>query len=226
MVKKLGILQSCSLFTGIEPASLRAMLGCLSANFICYEKNEAIFREGDSIHHLGVVLSGAVQIVKNDFFGNRSIVASIGPGQLFGESFACANVPALPVSAVACEKSEIMLVDCRRITMTCSNACAFHNQMVLNLLQVMAQKNLLFNRKVEILSQRSTRDKLMTYLLEEARRNCSREFTIPFDRQALADYLCVERSALSAEISRMKKAGILDSERSRFILLESADSML
>ena len=223
MVKNLEILQSCPLFAHIEDTSLKAMLGCLGAKAISFNKNETVFAEGDAIHQLGIVLSGAVQIVKNDFFGNRSIVASIGPGQLFGESFACANVPALPVSAVASEKSEVMLIDCHRITLTCSNACAFHNQMVLNLLQVVAQKNLLFNRKVEILSQRSTRDKLMTYLLEEAKKNRSREFTIPFDRQALADFLGVERSALSAEISKLKKDGILDSERSRFTLLEAAE---
>ena len=226
MVKNLEILLNCPLFAHIDGSNLKAMLACLAAKTIAFNKNETIFAEGDAIHHLGIVLSGSVHIVKNDFLGNRSIVASIGPGQLFGESFACANVPALPVSAVANEESEIMLIDCRRITLTCSNACAFHNQMVLNLLQVVAQKNLLFNRKVEILSQRSTRDKLITYLLEEAKKNHSREFTIPFDRQALADYLGVERSALSAEIGKLKKEGILDSERSRFTLLEAAKHRL
>ena len=226
MVKNLEILQGCPLFAHIEHADLSAMLGCLGAKAIALGKNETVFAEGDAIYQLGIVLSGAVQIVKNDFFGNRSIVASIGPGQLFGESFACANVPALPVSVVTSEESEIMLIDCRRITRSCSNACAFHSQIVLNLLQVVAQKNLLFNRKMEILSRRSTRDKLMTYLMEEAKKSRSREFTIPFDRQALADYLGVERSALSAEISKLKKDGILDSERSRFVLLEAAEHML
>ena len=220
MVKNLEILRTCPLFDHIEENDLGAMLACLGAKPRSFRKNDTIFLEGDSIRQLGIVLSGAVQIVKNDFFGNRSIVASIGPGQLFGESFACANVPVLPVSVVASENSEVLLIDCCRITRSCSNACAFHSQMILNLLQVVAQKNLLFNRKVEILSQRSTREKLMTYLLEEAKRSHSREFTIPFDRQALADYLGVERSALSAEISKLKKEGILDSERSRFRLLQ------
>lgn len=219
MVKKLEILKNCPLFAGIEAENLAPMLGCLGAKAVSYGKNEAVFTEGDAIHQLGIVLSGTVQIVKMDFFGNRSIVASIGSGQLFGESFACANVPALPVSVIASEQSEILLVDCRRITLTCSNACAFHNRMVLNLLQVMAQKNLLFNRKVEILSQRSTREKLMTYLLEEAKRSHSDSFTIPFDRQGLADFLGVERSALSAEISKLRREGVLENTRSEFKIL-------
>ncbi len=219
MVKNPEILKSCSLFAGIEEADLMPMLRCLGAKKYTFSKNETVFDEGDSIRHFGVVLSGTVQIEKTDFLGNRSIVASIRPGQLFGESFACAGVRSLPVRVAAQEKSEVLFLDCQRITMTCSNACAFHSRMVLNLLQVMAQKNLMFNRKMEILSQRSTREKLMTYLLEEARRSHSDSFTIPFDRQELADFLGVERSALSAEISKLRKEGILESTRSEFRIL-------
>ena len=219
MKKFLNILQRCPLFENIETNEMSAMLGCLGARVIDRGRNEAIFSEGDPAIYVGILLSGAAQIVKEDFFGNRSIVASIEPSQLFGETFACADIEALPVSVMATEKSEVMLIDCRRITMTCSNACAFHSRMILNLLRGVAAKNLVFNQKIEILSRRTTRDKLMTYLLEQAKRNRSQEFTIPFDRQSLADYLGVERSALSAEISRMRGDGILEAEKSRFRLL-------
>ena len=219
MKKYIPILEKCSLFSQIAPEELLPLLGCLGANVIERAKNETIFSEGDPATHVGILLSGRAQIVKDDIYGNRSIVASIEPGQLFGETFACAGIDVLPIHVIAVENCEIMLIDCRRITRSCSNACAFHSQMVLNLLQVVAQKNLMFNRKMEILSRRSTRDKLMTYLMEEAKKSRSREFTIPFDRQALADYLGVERSALSAEISRMRAEGVFENSRSAFKLL-------
>lgn len=219
MKEYLAVLARCPLFQGIEQAEYAAMLSCLGARKVECGKNEPVFLEGDPANQVGVVLGGAVQIVRDDFYGNRSVVASIQPAQIFGETFACAEIDRLPVSVIATEKSEIMLIDCRRITMTCSNACEFHSRMILNLLRVVAEKNLVFNQKIEIMAKKTTRDKLMAYLLEQAKRNGSREFDIPFDRQSLADYLGVERSALSAEISRMRAEGILQSNRSHFRLL-------
>jgi len=220
MKKYLEVLKVCPLFENIAETDISAMLACIGARVIQCAKNEMVFVEGDPADKVGVVLSGAAQIVKEDFYGNRSIVASVAPSQLFGETFACAGIERLPVSVVCTEKSEIMLVDCRRITMTCSNACEFHSRMILNMLRVVAEKNLVFNRKIEITSKRTTREKLMAYLLEQAKLNRSSEFTIPFDRQSLADYLGVERSALSAEISRMRSEGILETNRSWFRLTE------
>jgi len=219
MKKYLPVLERCPLFDGIAPEHKAAMLGCLGARVIAYEKNEAIFMEGDPAFQVGVVLSGSAQIVKEDFYGNRSIVTSVMPSQLFGESFACADIESMPVSVIAAEKSEIMLIDCRKITVTCSSACSFHSRMILNLLRVVAAKNLVFNQKLEIVSKRTTRDKLMAYLLDQAKQHGSAEFTIPFDRQALADYLGVERSALSAEISRMRAEGVFENTKSTFRLL-------
>lgn len=219
MKKYLPVLERCPLFDGIAPEHKTAMLGCLGARVIAYEKNEAIFMEGDPAFQVGVVLSGSAQIVKEDFYGNRSIVTSVMPSQLFGESFACADIESMPVSVIAAEKSEIMLIDCRKITATCSSACSFHSRMILNLLRVVAAKNLIFNQKLEIVSRRTTRDKLMAYLLDQAKRQDSAEFTIPFDRQALADYLGVERSALSAEISKLRAEGVFENTKSTFRLL-------
>lgn len=220
MENYLSILEKCALFRGIEAGSLSAMLACLGAKLIEREKGSSIFMEGDPANNVGVLLQGSAQIVKDDFYGRRSIVASIEPGQIFGESFACAGVDFLPVSVVAAARCAVMLIDCRRITQTCSNACSFHSQMILNLLQVVARKNLIFNQKIEITSRRTTREKLMTYLLDQAKQYASDSFTIPFDRQALADYLGVERSALSAEISKLRNEGIIESNRSQFRLLQ------
>ena len=213
------ILETCPLFDGIDLKDLSSMLTCLGARVSNYQKNQVIFREGEAANYVGIVLSGAVQIVREDFYGNRSIVARIESSELFGESFACAGVAALPVSAVAVEDSRIMLIDCRRLTVSCTSACSFHSKMIFNLLQVVATKNLIFNQKIEITSHRTTREKLMAYLLMQAKQNKSSSFTIPYDRQALADYLSVDRSAMTVEIGKLRKDGIIACEKSHFELL-------
>ena len=214
-----SILEQCALFDGIRMEDLRAMLGCIDGRTVSVPKGHAVFREGDPATHVGMVLTGAVRMIREDFYGNRSIVAHIGPAELFGETYACAGGASLPISAVADEDSQILLMDCRRITTTCCNACAFHNRIIFNLLRLVATKNLVFDQKIQVTSKRTTREKLMTYLLDQAKLRGSNRFTIPFDRQELADYLEVDRSGLSAEISKLRREGILESEKNEFILL-------
>ena len=110
-------------------------------------------------------------------------------------------------------------MDCRRLTTSCTNACVFHSRMVHNLLRMVATKNLVFDQKIQITSQRTTREKLMAYLLNQAKLQGSSSFTIPYNRQELADYLEVDRSGLSAEISKLRKERVLESEKNRFVLL-------
>ena len=218
MEKYFSILQSCDLFANIRREDIPGMLGCLGATIATFSKGAAVFSEGEPARYVGIVLEGAVQIVQDDYYGNRSILAQAVPGELIGESFACAGVTSLPVSILAIEDCKILQIDCCRITRSCSNACEFHNQLILNLLQVVAAKNLTFHKKLEITSKRTTREKLMAYLLWQAKLQNADRFTIPFDRQGLADYLGVERSAMSAELSKLRKDGIIDFDRSRFTL--------
>ena len=213
------ILERCALFDGIRMEELSAMLGCIGGRTITVSKGQAVFREGDAATHVGMVLSGAVRLVRDDYYGNRSIVAHIGPAELFGETYACAGIRALPISVVADEDSTLLLMDCRRITTTCSSACAFHSRIIYNLLRLVAVKNLVFDQKIQVTSKRTTREKLMTYLLNQAKLQDSNTFTIPYDRQELADYLEVDRSGLSAEISKLRREGILESEKNRFRIL-------
>ena len=219
MEKYFGILEGCPLFKGIEKGDVPGLLACLGAMTRQYFRQQQIFSEGEPARFVGILLSGSAQVVNQDIYGNRSIVSRVLPGQLFGESFACAGAEILPVSVVAEEDCTVMLIDCRRITTSCTNACGFHNRMIFNLLQAVAQRNLEFHQKLEITRKRTTREKLMAYLLGEAKNAGSREFTIPYDRQALADYLGVERSAMSAELSKLQKEGVLETHRSRFKLL-------
>lgn len=214
------IMDRCALFEGIRSEDRLPMLSCLGAKVVSVGKNQYVFREGDPANFVGIVLNGCVQMVREDYYGNRSILARIEPAGLFGESFACADVGVFPISVVAVEDSTVLIIDSRRITVTCSNACGFHNQMIFNMLKVVANKNLVLNEKIEVTSKRTTREKLMAYLLAQAKKAGSDTFTIPYDRQALADYLEVERSAMSAELSRMQKDGLIEYKRSWFRLLE------
>ena len=213
------VLEQCPLFDGIRTEEIQALMSCLGGRKLEAAKGQTIFHEGDAATHVGIVLRGAVLTVREDYYGNRSIMAHIGPAQMFGESYACADIPALPISVVADEDSQVLLIDCRRITVGCSNACSFHSRIIFNMLRLVANKNLVFDQKIQVTSKRSTREKLMTYLLGQAKQQGRDEFTIPYDRQELADYLEVDRSGLSAEISKLRREGVLESEKNRFRLL-------
>lgn len=219
MKKYFDILRKCSLFNNIKDENLILMLGCLGATIKCYDKKETIIEEGENARYIGIVLSGSAQIIKIDYFGNRSIVSGLEPSEMFGESFACAGVEAIPISVIANEQSEIMLIDCERIMHLCSNGCDFHQQIIFNLMKIMATKNIMFHQKIEVTSERTTREKLMAYLTLQAKKWNSNSFQISFDRQELADYLQVDRSGLSAEISKMRNEGILKSHKNHFELL-------
>ncbi len=218
MKKYFDILSQCSLFQGIDDSDLENMLTCLDAKTTEIFKGEPVFLEGAPARFTGVVLSGKIQIIREDYYGNRSVLAVLGPGELFAEVFSFAGLDTMPVSAVALKNSHVLLLDCRRLITTCSNACHFHSRLLKNLLQEMAKKNLAMNQKIQYMSQKTTKEKLTAYLLEQAKRNKSPEFVIPYDRQALADYLGVERSAMSAEIGKMKNAGQIDTKGAWFCI--------
>ena len=219
MERFLPVLQKCVLFENIRSEEIRGMLNCFDAPLRSVGKQGAIFSEGDPADYVGILLSGSANVVKEDFYGNRSIVGRIETGELFAESFACAGVSAMPVSVIANEDCHYLLIRCQRITVGCANACSFHSQVIFNLLKAVAARNLEFHQKLEITSKRTTREKLMSYLLNQAKQQGSSTFTIPFDRQALADYLGVERSAMSAELSKLRNDGVLVTNRSQFTLL-------
>lgn len=219
MKKYFEILRKCPLFLQISDEDLLSMLGCLGAQVRRFGRKETILEEGEPANRIGILLSGTAQIFRVDYFGNRTILGNIESADLFGESFACAGVKSLPVNVVANEDSEVLFIDCMRVIHSCSNVCEFHRQLIYNLMGIMAKKNLAFHQKIEVTSKRTTREKLMAFLLLQAKQQGSRSFEIAYDRQELADYLEVDRSGLSAEISKLRKEGILICRRSQFELL-------
>lgn len=218
MKKYLPILKKCPLFFGINDDKLLIMLNCLGARVTEFDKKYTVMLEGNPAKYIGIVMSGSVQIIQTDFYGNRNILGNAGISELFCEAFACAENKELPVSVIANEQSEIMLIESSHILHTCQNNCGFHNQLIFNLMKNLAQKTIDFHQKIDITAKRSTREKLMAYLMLIQKKTGTNSFDIPFDRQELADYLGVERSGLSAEISKLKTEGIIDSYKKHFTL--------
>ena len=216
--KYFEILKNCCLFDGIAEDDLLRMLDCLGARVAEFDKKYTIFAEGSPAKYIGIMLSGSAQIVQIDYYGNRSILNNIHTSEVFAEAFACAAVPSLPVTVIANEPCEVMLIDREHILHTCSNHCGFHQQLIFNLMKDLATKTIMFHQRIEVTSKRSTREKLMTYLVLQAKKANSNSFDIPFDRQELADYREVDRSGLSAEISKLRREGILDNKKNIFTL--------
>ena len=213
----LTILTECALFHGLREAQIREMLPCLSARQSRFRRGQFLLRAGDRVAFAGILLSGEAEVLQEDFWGNRSLLAAVGPGDLFAEAFACAHAVS-PVSVLCKTDGSVLYLNVRAVFSPCEKACAQHKALSQNLIRVLAEKNMQLNEKAGFLSQRTTREKLLAYLSAQARRAGSASFRIPFDRQQLADFLSVNRSAMSAELSRMQREGLLCADRSSFTL--------
>lgn len=206
------------LFAGIESDQMNSLLDCLNAVTRVYRREEFVFLAGDKARSVGVVLSGGVYVLQEDFWGHRNIVALVDAGGLFGEAFSCAEEDTFPVSVMATKKTEVMLIDYRKITTTCSSACVFHMQLIKNMMRVLAEKNILLTEKIGYLGKRTTREKLSAFLSTLAMEAGTNIIEIPFNRQELADYLGVDRSALSRELGKMQTEGLLKYKKKCFEL--------
>jgi len=216
----LDLLFGTPLFDNISRKDLKSLLTCLKPRSKSYEKGSYITHSGESINTIGVVLCGTVQMLKEDVWGNKSILAVMREKSIFGETFVCSRVYSSTVSFQAASDCTVMFLSFDRILHSCSLACDFHNKLIDNVVILIAQKNMQLMEKIEITSQKTLKDKILTYLSREAQRNGSLYFTIPLGRLELADYLCSDRSALSRELSRMKEEGIIDFDRNTFRIYE------
>jgi len=219
MEQYLFILRNSPFFQGMTEEEILSILHCVSATVLRKKKDEYILRVGDSTESMGLVLSGSVLVLQEDLWGHRNIMHRIGPGEYFAEPFAATAGSVLNVSVVADEDTELMLLNMERFLRTCPHACAHHGRMVRNLVLVMAKRVLDLNEKLTHMAKRSTREKLLSYLSAESMRQGKLSFTIPYDRQQLADYLSVERAAMSVELSKLQKEGLLKTNRNYFELL-------
>ncbi len=213
-----AFLATTPLFRGSTPEEIGPMLVCLHGREKHFSKGELIFRAGTVIHELGVVLAGVVSIESDDLWGNKTILDQVRAGRVFAETYACMPGEALMVNVVAMEPTDILLLDVGNILQPCAKACAYHTLLIRNLLAISAQKNLNLSRRSFHTAPKTIRGRLLSFLSYQALTQGRRDFRIPFDRQQLADYLNVDRSALSAELGKMQREGLLTVEKNHFVV--------
>lgn len=220
MEEYFSVLRGCWLFRGLSEQELRAVLGCITARRKLVEKQQILFHAGDTVPQAGIVLRGRLHIFREDFWGNQTILASIEPGDLFGEVYACLSGTPADVSARAVQQTDILFLDMDHLLAACPSGCAFHARILSNFIGVLAQKNRMLNQKIHHLTQRTLRSKVLSYLSQQSALAGQSTFCIPYNRQQLADYLSVDRSALSAELGRLRDEGVLRFRKNTFTLLE------
>lgn len=219
MKKYIPILKNTQLFSGASDEDIEAMLGCLQAKLCTYEKGEYVLREGERVERLMMLVKGELYIQRDDYWGNRSIISMVGVGEMFGEAYAAPESGPLMNDVLAVEDSAVIFLDIGKLLTVCPNGCKFHAMAVKNLFFAISEKNRKLVRKLGYMSRRTTREKLIAYLSEEAKRQNSGSFSIPFNRQQLADFLSVDRSAMSNELCKLRDEGLIEFEKNRFRLL-------
>ncbi len=217
MQKYIEVLKRTRLFAGVADADIEAMLGCLAAAGRSYQKGEYALHAGEPVSSLLILLEGSLHIQTDDYWGNRAILGNVAVGEVFGEAYIAGGIPLNDVVAV--ENSIVLCLDVQRLLSVCSSACKFHLLAVKNLFFALADKNRKLVAKLGYLSNRTTREKLLSYLSDEAKRSRSASFVIPYNRQQLADFLSVDRSAMSAELSKMRDDGLIAFHKNQFTLL-------
>lgn len=220
MQNHIDLIVRAPLFEGVPETDIQQTLEYLSARVEYFSKNEPIFNEGDEVRYAGIVLSGFAQIRVEDYNGNSSILAELPKGQMFGEALCSTETDVLPVSIYAGQDCAVLFFDCKRLVDLNQNNFKYQTLLIKNLLFAVSSKALKLRAKLSIMSKRTTREKIMAYLMAESKKKGKRQFEISLDRQQLADFLGVDRSAMSAELGRLSKENIIRTRKNHFEILK------
>lgn len=204
------VLKRCALFRRIEEKELVALIGCLGAQLKSFRADDYIFLAGDEVNAVGIVISGIVEIMKENLAGNKHIVAFLESADMFAEGIVCTARRVSPVTVRTKEDAKILFIPYERIIKSCGNSCVFHINLIQNMMVVLGEKNVNLNRKLELLTLKGMREKIASYLLNEANERGSQMFQIMLNRTELADYLNVSRTSMCRELARMKEENIID----------------
>jgi len=219
MKKYIHVFKKTKLFSGVNDNEILTMLDCLNAKISVYKKNEYIIRQGEHLKRIMILADGKLHIQHDDYWGKRNLISIIDVGDMFGESYAMPESGAFLNDVIAIDESIVISLDIKQIITVCSSACHFHATVVQNLFFIISEKNRKLVQKLGYMANRTTREKLIAYLSDEAKRTHNASFYIPFNRQQLADYLCVDRSAMSNELCKMRNEGLLEFNKNHFKLL-------
>ncbi len=208
------------LFRGISEEDLLGVMTCVGAHAKVYDKGEFIHLQDAQILSVGVVLSGSVQMIREDVWGNKALLLSMHPSELFGETFVCGGIHNRLVSFVAGERTAVLFVPFKQALTTCARSCSFHRQLIENMVAAIAEKNLALMEKVDLISKKSLREKISEYLTRRSEQAGAMTFEIPLGRLQLAEYLHADRSALTRELNLMADEGLIEYHRNRFTILK------
>lgn len=213
-------IENNKLFKGIDKSELEGLIVCLIAKEKNYKKNETLINQGSHIKDIGIVLEGEVQVLKYDVYGSKHIISNIHEGGIFAEVLVSSGITESPVEVIALEDCKILSIPYQNIISTCSMACGKHHQLIFNLLTIFSRKSLKLNEKISYLTCKTTREKIIMYLLNNMNSEDQTRVKIPYNRNQLSEFLSVNRSVLSRELSKMKEEGIIDFKKNEFKILD------
>ena len=219
MEEYISVLKHTRLFNGVGEDEIAAMADCMQFREQKFKKDEYVFRSGEYTRSIALLVRGELLIQKDDYWGNRSIVDRVSVGETFGEAYAMQDSEAILNDVVATQDSTVLMFQVEKLLKVCTNSCKFHNIVIQNLMQIVSAKNRMLTQKIDYMSKRSTREKLIAYLSAQSKRSGSPVFDIEFNRQQLADFLSVDRSAMSNELCKMRDEGMLTFDRNHFELI-------
>ena len=211
--------RACRLLKEFSDEEFARICECMHAQELHLANKQTFIVESDPCNRIGIVVTGAVRLTRLRIDGGRNVLETIPENGVFGTTYVFRDVPTMGINMSAVGETIVLLFEIERISRPCHKVCSAHMKFVSNLLTVMSQTTFALKQKLRILSQRTIRGRLLLFLNIYAKRAKSKSFDIPFDRQALADYLCVERSALSAELSKLRAERKVESVKSHFQLL-------
>ena len=213
-------IKNIPLFDGIREDEINHLLTCLDAKAVDYEKGSFVWLQGEENYKVGIVLFGRINIIKEDIMGSRSLIAALEPPQIFGESMAGAEADASPVSVQAAMNSKVLLIDFLKLVRTCEASCAYHSLLVQNMMKIIARKNMYLNEKIDYLKRTTIRQKVAAYIINHVKDKDALTAHLPLNREELADYLGVNRSALSRELSCMKRDALISYKKNDFEIID------
>ncbi|GAB6106284.1 Crp/Fnr family transcriptional regulator [Fusibacter bizertensis] len=218
--KVIACLYETSLFRGIDKPGIQNMINCLNPRIHYYKKNENIAMSGDPFHGIGIVIEGEAVIAKENIAGNRAILTVLKQGDMFGEMISFTEKKVWPVTVTAQSDSEVIFISPEKIITRCEKMCDSHQILIQNMLKIMSKKALILSRKVDYLSIRSLRGRLCAYLIEQWKLQETPVFSLPMNRDELADFFNVARPSISRELSKMKDEGYIDFHKSAFKIID------
>ncbi|MBO5090573.1 MAG: Crp/Fnr family transcriptional regulator [Clostridia bacterium] len=219
MKEYIKILEKSPLFAGVDGEEILSLLSCMGASKGQYKKGEYIYIQGDTVSSIAILVEGQLHIQSDDYWGNRSIISLINAGDMFGEAYLSENSGPILNDVVAVSDSTVIFLNLQKILTTCQCGCSFHSSVIKNLVFAIAEKNRSLVNKLGCVTKRTTREKLICYLSNQAKLQNSSSFSVPFNRQQMADFLSVDRSAMSNELCKMRDEGLLIFKKNQFTLL-------